>query len=112
MEELATTDVVLDPQSRMGIWIGEDVSKSFHHSASRLHLNNRYDFHDYSNIIGDRTIILFTGHAGERLLFSLGAKRLALYHIANSAVKVIEEPARLLTFIATRSLCAIRLRRI
>lgn len=53
-DELAVYDVVLDRTTKAGIWIGEDVLKSFRHSIYKGNLQYRKNvYEDFTSVQGD-----------------------------------------------------------
>lgn len=80
-DELQVNDVLLDPNTKIGLWVGEDISKSFIHSVYTKNLmESRYYYEDIVAIDAERELSFVT-ISKTRFLVAIGVRSVQIFTI-------------------------------
>ncbi|EGR28243.1 hypothetical protein IMG5_180640 [Ichthyophthirius multifiliis] len=88
--ELEVSSIKLDPNSRVGIWMSEDIGKVFSHSILNQNLQaNRNNYENYFQMQGDTQIQFLKYNEDTTYIFALGRKYLELYELIKVPSRII-----------------------
>ena len=87
---MEVTGVKLDPQSRTGIWMSEDLGKVFSHSIlDKNLLSNRKNYESFFNMGGDTLVKFITYSTNSTYIFAVGRKQFGLFNIERAVSSVL-----------------------